>query len=429
MVFRRLWGSVREASRAFASHWRKQTPQFDGQKQEWVTPQTRESLELFKPVGRERSWIKSNKAKKKILVLFAGGTIAMKKGAKGLEPGLKPEDLYKLFPEVKRHADIDTHFITDVDSSDIEAKHLEAMCDAIHKNQDKYDGVMILHGTDTMDNTAAAISYAFGNTLKIPVMITGAMRHPQVLRSDARTNIHLALKGLLTTTRPEVMLAFHDKIFRGSRAMKISESNMEGFGSPAVPPLAQYYSTGLKWFVPRNPAVPAKTNHQYLPFFHEHVHDIKLRSARKASFFTQALLALSKIQKTRLGLNLISLGSGNIANSYHPAIKMAQDTNTPVIVSTAFPGADLNMLAYKAGREALELGVIPAGDMTDAAASTKLSWAIGVGHRLIGSGQLEEKNLINFVRELIAKPRAREVTRSPLFKKSMQISRNAGKAA
>ena len=119
-------------------------------------------------------------------MLFCGGTIAMDKGPKGdLRPALTPEQLYSLVPKLKKFVSLKTKFITDIDSTNMSSKEWLKMIDAIHENQHNFDAIVITHGTDSMADSASAIAHAFGDTLKIPVVMTGSQSAPFELGSDA----------------------------------------------------------------------------------------------------------------------------------------------------------------------------------------------------------------------------------------------------
>src|SRR3990167_2987015 len=142
--------------------------------------------------------------KKKILMLFCGGTIAMVKNEKGaLEPGLKPEQLYAMCPKIREHVDIQVKFITDIDSTNMTSAEWLKMIEIIHDNMGQYDAFLLTHGTDTMAETANAIALAFGSTLAKPVIITGSQAAPHELGSDAIANLERAVLAAVSTQRPE----------------------------------------------------------------------------------------------------------------------------------------------------------------------------------------------------------------------------------
>lgn len=383
--------------------------------------------------------------------MFCGGTIAMARNPESgaLEPKLTPEQLYSLAPKIKDHADI-AHVvkITDKDSSDIDSSDWKKMCRFIHQNQDKYDAFVMTHGTDTMAYTANAIAYAFGKSLKKPVVITGSMAEPDALRSDAASNIEGAVATAISTRRPEVLISFDRLVLRGTRARKVRETGFDAFSSTSKA-LAEHMGGRPAWNVTSNPARPAFISDKFKPMFSQRVITIPLESGQDADFINrrllgeddqvdrfakglfgdarprgfqtkyfsrrpmtrQQILEEKKRKEERLnGLVWESLGSGNVPAVHHATLKRALDLNVPIVVVSSYPGRTLNMTAYAPGLEALKIGAIPAGDMTREAASVKLKWLLGVAEHEISKGRMDRRNLVAFVRNQFFKSRAKEIT-------------------
>src|SRR3989338_11346013 len=97
----------------------------------------------------------------KVLILFCGGTIIMQESEEGtlvVEQKEKAiQALLNLEPRLKEVADMDVHYVDNIDSSNITPAHWDKIADAIHENYDKYDGFVVTHGTDTMAYTASAL--------------------------------------------------------------------------------------------------------------------------------------------------------------------------------------------------------------------------------------------------------------------------------
>jgi L-asparaginase len=343
--------------------------------------------------------------KKKILMLFCGGTIAMIKNAQGsLEPGLKPEQLYSMAPKIKEHADIDVQFITDIDSTNMTSAEWLKMINAINENMYNYDAFLLTHGTDTMAETANAIALAFGSTLAKPVIITGSQAAPHELGSDATTNMERAVLAAITTRRPEVMISFHDNLYRGVRTQKRSERKLDAFSSPVEMPVAEYLGGGIQFLIEDSERIQTMSR-AFLPFFNEQVIAISLHAASDAQHISETLLSGEGNKKIQ-GLVWTSLGAGNIPELLYPTIVLAEKKSIPIVVVSQYPGGRLNMLAYESGRKALELGVIPAGDMTPEAAVTKLKWALGLAmHKGIKPSEIPA-----FVDHIFHHNRANEIT-------------------
>ncbi|MEI6093241.1 MAG: asparaginase, partial [bacterium] len=124
--------------------------------------------------------------KNKILLILTGGTFGMKEGLSSsvLGPGTVDGDyILKAVPEVKQLADIEWISICNLDSSDISWAHWENIGKTIQDNYTKYDGFVVIHGTDTMSYSATALSFIMKGTEK-PVIFTGSQRPLAKIRTD-----------------------------------------------------------------------------------------------------------------------------------------------------------------------------------------------------------------------------------------------------
>ena len=134
--------------------------------------------------------------KSSILIIYTGGTIGMKNDA---ETGaLVPFDfsaIYDEFPSLKRlNVDIDVLTMDPViDSSNVTPANWAALAELIRDNYARYDGFVVLHGTDTMSYTASAMSFMLENLAK-PVVFTGSQIPIGVLRTDGRENLITAIE-------------------------------------------------------------------------------------------------------------------------------------------------------------------------------------------------------------------------------------------
>ncbi|XP_036449756.1 60 kDa lysophospholipase isoform X2 [Colossoma macropomum] len=107
----------------------------------------------------------------------------------------------------------------------------------IEKHYEKYDGFVILHGTDTMAYTASALSFMCEHLGK-PVILTGSQVPIYEMRNDGRDNLLGALLIAGQFVIPEVCLYFHHKLYRGNRVTKVDAGSFNAFSSPNLAPLA-----------------------------------------------------------------------------------------------------------------------------------------------------------------------------------------------
>lgn len=178
---------------------------------------------------------------KKVLVLYTGGTIGMKKNAKGaLEPckGYLTNEMRSM-SELKERSLVAAFDIIEYDplfdSSDMTPADYMKMANDIVAAYDRYDGFLVAHGTDTMHYTSAALSFLLYNLCK-PVIVTGAMVPLAQPVNDARRNLILGMMLASNSTISEVCLFFNDSVFRGNRCDKVLHT-FGAFQSLAYPAL------------------------------------------------------------------------------------------------------------------------------------------------------------------------------------------------
>ena len=135
------------------------------------------------------------------------------------------------------------HKLPPIDSSNVTPRLWTELAHTVRDNYDKYDGFVVLHGTDTMSYTASALSFMFEN-LKKPVVFTGSQIPMGIMRTDGRENLITAIEIAAAEKNgypivPEVSLYFQNKLFRANRTSKLSAEALNAFDSRNYPPLAE----------------------------------------------------------------------------------------------------------------------------------------------------------------------------------------------
>ena len=182
----------------------------------------------------------------RIHVTYTGGTIGMIDSPSGLIPGA---DLHGWLDHMLEGTQLGKGnvTITDlnplIDSSNVTPDNWQAIIDDLWQNHDDADAFVVLHGTDTMSYSAAALSYALTNFGK-PVVLTGSQLPLGMVETDATANVTGALNATLSKRADGVTLFFGHHLFAGNRVTKSSSWAYEGFSSPATGPLAR---TGAPW--------------------------------------------------------------------------------------------------------------------------------------------------------------------------------------
>ena len=184
--------------------------------------------------------------KPKILIVYTGGTIGMVKDYK--TGALKAFDFSQIsskIPELQQlHCDISTiSFDEPIDSSNMNVNYYIDIAEIIADNYEKFDGFVVLTGSDTMSYTSSAISFMIENLQK-PVIFTGSQLPIGDLRTDAKENLITSIQVASTyeNGKPviqEVGLYFEYKLYRANRTTKINAEQFEAFASMNYPPLAE----------------------------------------------------------------------------------------------------------------------------------------------------------------------------------------------
>jgi len=112
---------------------------------------------------------------KKLLLIGTGGTIASRETGDGLSPGLQAEEIVSFVPEVRNLCEIEVLQLCNIDSTNMNPKIWRELVQAIKENFDRYDGFVVLHGTDTMAYTSAVLSYMIQHSRK-PIVVTGSQK-------------------------------------------------------------------------------------------------------------------------------------------------------------------------------------------------------------------------------------------------------------
>ena len=303
---------------------------------------------------------------KKILIIHTGGTFGMNpvEPDEQLAPGNIQNQILQYIPEIENLADIDVIIPFNLDSSNIGIREWEILSDLIHNNIEKYEGFVVIHGTDTMVYTASALSFSLRN-LRKPVILTGSQRPLSKLRTDARFNLIDAVE-LATMSVPEVLITFGQRILRGNRAKKISITNYNAFDTPNYPLIGEI-------------GIDIQINYEYVlkpneTYFHERgfAQNLAVLSIYPSLNLDNYLPVLdSKIN----GIILRGFGAGHVPivlPNWMDFLKKAREKNIMIFIGSHSRHGSVNLDLYESGKEAKDLGAVGLGRMTIEAAYVKL---------------------------------------------------------
>lgn len=311
-------------------------------------------------------------SRKRLLFLHTGGTLGMtRRGEPGpLEPSEYAQDLLPYAPGLHEIAHIEGLAICNLDSSDMSPPLWEALAEAVYSRLDRYDGFVVLHGTDTMAYSACALSYMLEN-LPRPVVLTGSQRPIAELRTDAVRNlIHSAICA--TMDLPEVGLYFGSCLMRGNRATKESVQDYHAFASPNFPALVEMGVDVVPRAEPLRPEGPPALRRGFC----EDVAGLMLIPGQPPRLLDQLVEAGARAVVLR------AFGEGNLPQRGWPdAVRRATDAGVAVVVGTQCARGRVQAGRYRNSALLLEAGAVFTGDMTFEAAIVKTMWLLGQGLR------------------------------------------------
>src|SRR5215213_4443274 len=231
-------------------------------------------------------------------------------------------------------------------------------------------GVVIAHGTDTIEETAYLLDRTLGSD--VPVAITGAMRTSSDEEWDGPRNLlDAACVAAADQSRGYgAMVVFHGKVFSGRTAVKTHTTDLDAFAAPHARPLARVIDGAVKFDVPSTARV-----RRLQP------RDLTARVALVPMTVGDTGEMLDLARPKHDGVVVVAFGSGNVPPGAVPAIARWIDEGKPVVLSTRCPeGVVSPLYAFEGGGARLvAMGVIPAGARAVSQARMELMIAISAG--------------------------------------------------
>ena len=339
------------------------------------------------------------RTKKRVLVLCTGGTLTMapdpkQNGALAPVEGAISRYMSQMDELKEENSEMPDYVLHEYspfrDSADLGPADWVTIAKDIESNYFRFDGFVVLTGTDTMAYIATALSFMLENLNK-PVIFTGSQIPLCMPQNDARRNLIMAMIFASRDSINEVCVFFHDRLLRANRTTKANTHKLAAFESPNMDPLA---TIGIS--IDENEHVllpPAKG-----PLRVHLRMDPRLLTIRLVPGFDDTMIRRlvetnsssndndsdtdnKQQQQPQLRALVLQLyGTGNLPSvkeSFLNLLAEATDKGIMVVASTqCFTGSVL-LGHYATGRALLEAGAVSAGDMTLEAIACKCAYLFG----------------------------------------------------
>ncbi len=328
------------------------------------------------------------------MVIFTGGTVAGNVAKSEVSQNVKSDpnsfmailknciEIVKLNWHIEITPSIEELF--NIDSSNMQPENWTILAEKIAETYDEYDAYIVLHGTNTMGYTAAALSFALENINK-PVVFTGAQVPLGYLGSDATTNLVNALRLAVWEYHEikGVMAVFGSKIITGTRVKKGTDFDYDPFSSFQKGALGQ-----IGRFM-RIDEGALRKHVSYLSKYKPLAIQSRVLSVKK-EFNTSVIASLTEfpgmpvdVFQTLAEQNGIkafifrAFGAGDPSGHLFPAFEYLKEKQIPIVVTTQAPSGVASFQVNETGQYLREHELaIPAFDMSIEAMTTKLSWLL-----------------------------------------------------
>ena len=313
-----------------------------------------------------------------VALISTGGTIAStvdyRTGA--VTARFDAEDVLRAVPELAGRANYRGRVVANILSENMEPPLWGRLAEAVAEEIEAgADGVVVMHGTDTMQYSAAALAFALETP--VPVVFTGSQRSADRPSSDNVMNAVCAVEAA-TSDCAEVLVCMHETdsddrcaLHRGTRARKNHTSRRDAFETVGAPPLGTVdYETGTVSFR-QDHRKRGDVDLAVSPGFTADVELLKFAPGMDPAFLDVAADAS--------GLVIEGTGLGHVHTDLIPRIEGLIEGGTTVVMTSQCLEGRVCDRVYDTGRDLLEAGVIEAADTLPGTAMVKLMWALENG--------------------------------------------------
>lgn len=311
--------------------------------------------------------------KKTILIIFTGGTISMakhKETSKAVISDNHSELLHDIASELK-NIELLSHQFSLKPSPSITPDDMFELAKLTKSYLDnpKIDGIVITHGTDTLEETSYFLDLYLETTK--PVVFTGSMRNFSELGFDGLSNL---VSSILVAAHDEskhmgVLVVLNDEINAAAEVTKTHTLSLDTFKSLEFGPIGIVEQDNVLYY--------RQTHYPHLHIAPSHIENhVEIIKAYSGS--SSVLLNLL-IDGGLKGIVIEALGRGNVPPTMIDGIKRAISLNIPVLITSRCPkGRVLDSYGYEGGGHHLkQLGAIFTENLSSHKARIRLMLALG----------------------------------------------------
>jgi glutamyl-tRNA(Gln) amidotransferase subunit D len=318
-------------------------------------------------------------AKPTVKLLGTGGTIASRLDYRtgAVIPAFSPGELYGSVPELADICNIQTEKLYAVFSENMGPEQYIGLATAVVRSiEEGADGIVIGHGTDTMHHTAAILSFMVQNP-PVPIVMVGSQRSSDRPSSDAALNLMHAALTAAHSDIAEVMVCMfgptsdqYGLLHRGTRVRKMHSSYRSTFRTIGDIPVATVSRTEVK---------PLRDDYRRRDRTRKVQLDAVYDDRATILYYYPGMkpdLIDALVDNGYRGIIIAGTGLGHVNKPLYPAIQRAIAKGVHIYMTVQTLWGYVQMYVYDTGRDLMEMGIVPAGNMLPEVAFMKLGWAL-----------------------------------------------------
>src|SRR3989339_364333 len=329
-------------------------------------------------------------ARQKIALLYVGGSIGMRANQKTgrIEPIESLNEIHRFLPELQREVALKFFTLTNVGSSEVTPEHWTEIARTIESIYDEFEGFVVVHGTNTMGFTAAALSFALQGLSK-PIILTGAILPMNDIAGDGRMNLIYAIRAAQLDIA-EVCVVLGPRVLRGSRTKKVNQSVIKTFDTPTLNTLVDF-NVELRMSPLR--IVRRKRTLSCHPTFDPNVVIVTIHPGMPEAYLDVVLNSKPH------GIVLRAYGPGMLPERIFPWLERVTKAQIPIVITSQALRGKIDLHRYRKQLTLERLGLISGKDMTYECATAKLMWGLTRVKSMHALQELMEKSLVGELSE------------------------------